>query len=397
MTDFEVKIDELIGTADSFDKIRNDLQKISSQANGVIRSTRATVISKISAALSRSVICTNINNCAIDMANLSSCLKNVAKIYEKYEENIKDKTTTNPNELSDLIDNVVNTLSKLFPVITGSSTMPLINILHGVIPTGKNSSKSLLESIFGGGEFSSNYKNDFWKKKQNELKKWYEKNKDVKKSEKIATILEYKKEWSAEKTYYRLKGEGKSKYAQGSYDVKVASAETHAEGHIGMYVYEKDANGNTVKKLAPSLGFDVGASATLATASGGGKIGLGKDNNMLGVLADGEVTVGSVDVGLKGNVSLFSDSPEAYVSANAEAVAAEAKGSVGVSLLGTEAKLTGGVKVGIGAHADVGYVDGKLKVDIGASIGLGADVGFEIDIGGTVDAVKSKIKSLWNW
>lgn len=92
MTDFEVKIDELIGTADSFDKIRNDLQKISSQANGVIRSTRATIISKISAALSRSVICTNINNCAIDMANLSSGLRQAVQLYLAYENNVQTKS-----------------------------------------------------------------------------------------------------------------------------------------------------------------------------------------------------------------------------------------------------------------------------------------------------------------
>lgn len=91
MTDFEVSIDKLIGLADDFDKIHNDLKSISSQANNAIRSTRWSIISKISAALSRSAVCTNINNCANDMKNLSSALSYIAEIYERNEKGIMEK------------------------------------------------------------------------------------------------------------------------------------------------------------------------------------------------------------------------------------------------------------------------------------------------------------------
>lgn len=55
--------------------------------------------------------------------------------------------------------------------------------------------------------------------------------------------------------------------------------------------------------------------------------------------------------------------------------------------MGTDLGVTGGVNIGIGAHAEAGLVDGKIKVDIGASIGIGVNVGFEVDPSGTIDAV----------
>lgn len=37
-------------------------------------------------------------------------------------------------------------------------------------------------------------------------------------------------------------------------------------------------------------------------------------------------------------------------------------------MLGTDIGVSGAVKVGIGAHAEVGYTDGKFKVDVGAAL-----------------------------
>ena len=67
-----------------------------------------------------------------------------------------------------------------------------------------------------------------------------------------------------------------------------------------------------------------------------------------------------------------------------------------MSILGTEAKVTGSVYVGAGAHLDVGYADGKLKFDVGAAIGIGASAGFEVDIGGTVEAVGGFCESVFS-
>jgi hypothetical protein len=49
-----------------------------------------------------------------------------------------------------------------------------------------------------------------------------------------------------------------------------------------------------------------------------------------------------------------------------------------------------------GAHAEAGYTDGKLKVDVGAAIGVGVSIGFEVDVSGTVDAVTGWAESAWD-
>lgn len=55
------------------------------------------------------------------------------------------------------------------------------------------------------------------------------------------------------------------------------------------------------------------------------------------------------------------------------------------------ADVFGGVNFGIGAHADVGYKDGVLKCDIGASLGVGVSLDVEIDISGMVETVNDFI------
>ena len=70
-----------------------------------------------------------------------------------------------------------------------------------------------------------------------------------------------------------------------------------------------------------------------------------------------------------------------------------------MNIAGVEGKVNGSVNFGVGAHADIGLVDGKLKCDIGASLGVGASVGFEIDTKALVDTAVSTAKALWpgNW
>lgn len=92
MADFEVSIDKLNSAAENFDRIQSALRRISSDADSTIRTTRWDIISRITAALSRSTICANINNCASDMANLASGLRDAVRVYLAYESNVKDKT-----------------------------------------------------------------------------------------------------------------------------------------------------------------------------------------------------------------------------------------------------------------------------------------------------------------
>jgi len=186
--------------------------------------------------------------------------------------------------------------------------------------------------------------------------------------------------------------EGKGEYAQGKVSVKVGTVEAHAGISGGLYGYDKD--GKLV--IAPAIKAEMGASACLFKAEAEGRIGLGENNDMLGAYGKGEVSAGKLEAKAGIDAALFTEKgPQLRGKASAEAIAGEAKGSVGVTVLGADIGVSGSVNYGIGAHADVGLVDGKVKVDIGATVGLGFSVGFEVDVGGTVNAVAGAVDSGW--
>lgn len=92
MSDFAVRTAQLNATADELDRIQRTLNDISGQVSGVLSSTRRTITARISASLSRSVLCTNINNCAVDMSKLSQGLRTSVQYYLAYEKNVADHT-----------------------------------------------------------------------------------------------------------------------------------------------------------------------------------------------------------------------------------------------------------------------------------------------------------------
>ncbi len=219
-----------------------------------------------------------------------------------------------------------------------------------------------------------------------------------------ATLLEIKAENKREVSFMEAKVAGNAKYAQGSVEAKIGTAEAHAEASAGLYVYETNPDGTIKKTLSPSVSAEVGASCSAVSVDAEGRIGLGEDNNMLGVY--GKVEAEALSAEAKGKVKL--NSKEIYAGASAEANLLKAEASGGVSILGTDIGVSGSVKVGIGAHAEVGFVDGKFKLDIGAAFGVGVDVGFELDVSGTVDAVCGAVsgaadavwegvQKAWNW
>ena len=74
----------------------------------------------------------------------------------------------------------------------------------------------------------------------------------------------------------------------------------------------------------------------------------------------------------------------------------EVSGAAGVKVLGTDVGLKGSVGVGAGIHANAGFQDGKLSVDVGAYVGVGGSVSLEIDVSGTVEAVCDGAKAAWD-
>ena len=222
-----------------------------------------------------------------------------------------------------------------------------------------------------------------WKKDNLPDEKWYKQ---------TGTILEATAGASITGSVLDGRIAGDNGWAEGSVEAKLLTGEAHANVGAGLYVYEADKNGNVKRIFSPGVNAEVGASVAVVQVEAEGSIGLGKDKKMLG--AYGNAEVGALTAEAKAKVSLNSN--EIYAGASAEADLVKISGSAGVSVLGTDIGVNGSLKVGVGAHAEIGYTDGKLKVDIGAAVGVGFDLGFEVDVSGTVDAVCDLAESAWD-
>ncbi len=211
--------------------------------------------------------------------------------------------------------------------------------------------------------------------------------------ERKATVAEISKEAKASVSAYN---DTYKNWLGGELEVTVAEAEAHAMIAGGLYVMGADGE----KFFSPGVSAEIGASVTVLNAEYEAQI---VGNEYLGVNADAELTVLQAEAKAETQINFFGTDekgnvvfdPNASVGFSADAVLAEAEGSVGVNVLGGEVELKGSVKVGVGVNADIGYQDGVIKCEIGASLGLGFDVGFEVDVGGMVNTVADAASSAW--
>lgn len=220
-------------------------------------------------------------------------------------------------------------------------------------------------------------------KQVNPDEKWYKEK---------ATVLEGTAQAKVEGSVLDGRIAGSNDWAEGSVEAKILTGEAHAEASMGLYVYTKDKDGNTKKLFSPGVSAEVGASVAAVQVEVDGRIGLGEDKNMLGLYGD----VGAEALTAEAKAKIAANRNEIYAGASAEADLAKVSGSAGVAVLGTDVGVTGSLKVGVGAHAEVGYTDGKFKVDIGAAVGVGFDLGLEVDVSGTVDAVTDFATDAWD-
>lgn len=208
-------------------------------------------------------------------------------------------------------------------------------------------------------------------------------------STKKATLME--KEISGTLSASMLEGKisKEGKYANGSVEAKVGNAEASGSLSAGFYSMDKDGN----RYISPGVSANVGVSVSALEVDAEGQIG----SDMAGLYGKigGEVLAAEATAGL--SLGMVNGKFEASAKAEAEAVLAEIEGEVGVNILGGEVGVSAGVKVGVGAKADFGYSDGKIKCEIGASLGIGVDIGFEVDIGGMVDTVQKGAESALNF
>lgn len=179
----------------------------------------------------------------------------------------------------------------------------------------------------------------------------------------------------------------------GTIEATVGKAEAHGSIRAGLHVIGNDGT----EKFSPGISAEVGTSVT-AMEVAWDQQWLGDKN--LGVSTDTKVTIGKAEAKMGGQALIYGDDGKLNLQLNAnasvEAIAWKAEGTAKLNVIGGDIGVKGSVQFGIGAHADVGFHDGKFKFDVGASLGIGASVGFEVDIGGMVDSVKDSAKSAWD-
>lgn len=176
---------------------------------------------------------------------------------------------------------------------------------------------------------------------------------------------------------------GKSDWGKGSVSAKVGNAEGAASLSAGLYYVDKNGN----RLISPGVSAKVGGSVSALEINANGQIG----TDMLGVYGKGQVSALKAESKASIGLGMVNGKPELNAGISAEAILAEARGEVGLNVLGGEVGASASVNFGIGAKADFGYADGKIKCQLGASLGVGVDFSLEADIGGMVDTVNDGI------
>lgn len=176
-----------------------------------------------------------------------------------------------------------------------------------------------------------------------------------------------------------ISAEGAYGNASASYDFLKAEANGTIWGGLC------DENGN----FAPGFGAEIGASVSVFSANAEGLLG----SDYLGIYGEAGIDVGKVSAEMGFAAGLVDETgkynPSLGFEASLEAVAAQVNGSTGVRIMGTDIGVSGSAGFGIGAHADIGIMDGKLSVDVGAYLGVGLSGSFEIDFSETYDTMLS--------
>lgn len=148
MADFEVRANQLSDVASQLNSIQKSIKSVSSQVNSVLRQTRGSITARIGAALQRTVVCANINNCATDMKNLSQGLNEAVQYYLAYEKNVYNKTfgktvKVKSKSLKNKWEQFKDTISDKVKGISKAVKEKVENIKSAV----KNTAKKLWEGI----------------------------------------------------------------------------------------------------------------------------------------------------------------------------------------------------------------------------------------------------------
>lgn len=91
LTDFEVNVPRILVAEKEIAVLQRKISNVSDEVGWVLRATREAISARICAAIARSYLCGNINNCSKDMARLRDGLSYAACQYRLHEDRIADK------------------------------------------------------------------------------------------------------------------------------------------------------------------------------------------------------------------------------------------------------------------------------------------------------------------
>ena len=189
---------------------------------------------------------------------------------------------------------------------------------------------------------------------------------------------------SVEGSVWDISGVLDGPYGSLTGNVSALTGEAHATAWGGLF----DAEGN----FAPGIGAELGVSGSLFEAGFDGTLGL---------YAEGGVEVGHAEATLGISAGLYDGdgnfNPSLGGGASAEVVVAQASGSAGATVMGTDVGVSGSIGFGAGAHANVGLQDGVFSLDLGAYVGVGGSVGITIDFNDTYDTIVDAWDATCDW
>ncbi|MBQ4090673.1 MAG: hypothetical protein IJC56_12470 [Clostridia bacterium] len=182
-------------------------------------------------------------------------------------------------------------------------------------------------------------------------------------------------------------GAGKNAYGEGSYSMDFGYAEANAGITAGFYVTKVGEDGKEYMVFEPGVHAEIGASFGLWQGEAEGRLG----NDYVAVIGETSASVLEAEAKAEANFGYVNGDLSANVNAELEATLVEAEGKIGLDIMGVEGSVGASVSVGVGAHAEMGYSEGKISYDIGASLGFGFSLSGELDFSGVVDAASNLV------
>ncbi len=416
MSEFKVKPGTVKSAAVQNEQIARELEQISSGVYGIRRRLRFQIAQRERINRRLDATAQKISSEGSSSKRTASVLKSVANQYEKTELELCGEKEN--NILQDLISRPLYA-TEFVRLMVGSDNG---NSESQESSEGSNSQEdesthSLLEDIYLKFKHNSKKAKDFKKEHTEEIrenrytfdtttKKWTKFSPDGTEEAKKAANDAFDDNLKSGKIdmgigagiagsiageLWKSEGEVSNDWASASYTASLAEGKLSADGYVGLY----QKNPTTGKmEFKPGIGGKLGASFSAFTAEEKAELG----NDMLGGYVKSTQTVGRAKGEVEASIGLYDSSgkfnPSAYGGLSAEVIAGEITGEAGLKILGTDASVSGSLNYGFGVHANAGYKDGKLSLDLGATLGVGASVKVEVDIGGTVKAVCDKASSI---